>query len=284
MTSVDATGVDLEQELPSGCKVEAWRPPVAGISEVFHARIVDYGYPTHCHDTWTVLIVDTGAITYDLDTKACGASGATVAILPPGVTHNGQPASGAPGFTKRVLYLDNSFLPLSLVGAAVDQTNIIDPTLRHTLVDLHAELANDPDPLHAESSLTLIAERITWHLGATDKEQARAEDDIARRLRQLLDAAIEEPITLSDAAQKLERSKPHLIRSFTAAYGVAPHAYLIGRRVEAARKLLLNGIAPAEAATAVGFYDQSHLTRHFKRHTSVPPATYASSHASQTRS
>jgi len=84
-------------------------------------------------------------------------------------------------------------------------------------------------------------------------------------------------------AGALGRSKAHLIRSFTAAYGIAPHAYLNGRRVEAARKLLLQGVRPAEVAAAVGFYDQSHLTRHFKRHTSVPPATFATSHQ-QTRS
>ncbi len=62
----------------------------------------------------------------------------------------------------------------------------------------------------------------------------------------------------------------------SAAHGIAPHAYVIAKRVEEARKLLLDGLAPAEVAATVGFYDQSHLTRHFKRHTSTPPATFAS--------
>jgi hypothetical protein len=39
---------------------------VPGIREVFHARLVDYAYPPHCHETWAVLIVDDGAIRYDL--------------------------------------------------------------------------------------------------------------------------------------------------------------------------------------------------------------------------
>jgi AraC-like DNA-binding protein len=59
---------------------------------------------------------------------------------------------------------------------------------------------------------------------------------------------------------------------------VSPHAYVIGRRIEAARRRLLRGDRPADVAVAVGFHDQAHLTRHFKRHTSVTPARYADSH------
>jgi AraC-like DNA-binding protein len=36
---------------------------------------------------------------------------------------------------------------------------------------------------------------------------------------------------------------------------------------------------PVEVATSVGFCDQAHLTRHFKRHTSMTPARFARSHA-----
>lgn len=268
----------MEEPLPEHCRVDAWRPDVAGISEVLHARIVDYGYPAHTHDTWTVLIVDDGAISYDLDSRRCGATGPTVAILPPGVTHNGTPAPGAPGFSKRVLYLDNTFLPVELIGAAVDQTNITDHALRQALVELHDELVLGADPMHAESSLALIAERLTQHL---EKQPSRPETDrsgVATQLRELLDSAIQEPVTLADVAQQLQRSAPHLVRTFSAAYGVSPHAYLIGKRVDAARKLLLDGVPSAQVAPAVGFYDQSHLTRHFKRHTSVPPTAFATSH------
>jgi len=56
----------VDAELPGRCHVEAWTPQVPGIREVFHARLVDYAYPPHCHETWAVLIVDDGAIRYDL--------------------------------------------------------------------------------------------------------------------------------------------------------------------------------------------------------------------------
>ena len=89
--------------------VRAWKPAVPGIHEVFHARFVDHAYPPHTHDTWTVFIVDEGAIRYDLETRHRGAAGARVTILPPHVVHDGRAASGA-GFRKRVLYVGTDVL------------------------------------------------------------------------------------------------------------------------------------------------------------------------------
>ena len=279
LTGALADVLDGEDLLPDRCHVRAWRPTVTGISEVFHARITDYAYPAHCHETWTVLIVDAGAIRYDLDTRSCGASGDAIALLPPGVVHDGQPAIGAPGFCKRNLYLDPSFLPERLIGAAVDRTNLYDPGLRAALASLHDVLLAGEDPLDGEARLALIGERITAHLVPQRSAPRRAEPPLARRLRELLDDHLPEACSLAHAAAMLGRSVPHLVRSFTATYGVSPHAYVIGRRIETARRLLLAGRPVAEAATDVGFCDQAHFTRHFRRHTSITPARYAASRA-----
>ncbi|MFF5180163.1 helix-turn-helix transcriptional regulator [Micromonospora sp. NPDC000316] len=66
----------------------------------------------------------------------------------------------------------------------------------------------------------------------------------------------------------------HLVRTFTDVHGVPPHSYLTGRRVELVRRLLLAGQRPADAAVAAGFFDQAHLTRHFRRYLGVSPARY----------
>jgi RNA polymerase sigma factor (sigma-70 family) len=92
---------DVDAELPARCQVQAWAPRLPGIREVFHARLVGYAYPAHCHETWAILIVDDGAIRYDLDRRRCEAAGQTVTILPPAVAHDGGPAPGAIGFRKR---------------------------------------------------------------------------------------------------------------------------------------------------------------------------------------
>ena len=80
---------------------------------------------------------------------------------------------------------------------------------------------------------------------------------------------------LVEAAGTLHAHPAHLVRAFTREYGLPPHRYLTGRRLDAARAHLLAGHPVAEAATRAGFYDQSHLARHFTRFLGVTPATHA---------
>ena len=54
-----------------------------------------------------------------------------------------------------------------------------------------------------------------------------------------------------------------------------PHKYLTGRRIELARRLLLDRMRPADVAVSVGFHDQSHLNRHFQQMLATTPARYA---------
>ncbi|MEU0556326.1 AraC family transcriptional regulator [Dactylosporangium sp. NPDC006015] len=253
--------------------VTAWRPSVPGIAEVFHAHFVDHAYPPHVHDAWTLLIVDEGAIRFDLDRHHRGAAGASVTLLPPDVPHDGRAATGD-GFRKRVLYLDTTVLDAGLAGAAVDRPGVDDPLLRQRIHQLHLALDAPGEELDAESRLTLIRDRLQGHFDrhATPGPPARG---VAGGLRELLDARTREGITLVEAAALLGCHPGHLVRSFTATFGLPPHRYLVGRRVEQARRLLLSGRRPADVAAEVGFHDQSHLHRHFVRHVGVTPARYA---------
>ena len=173
-----------------------------------------------------------------------------------------------------MLYLDTGVLDAGLAGAAVDRPGVDDPLLRHRIHQLHLALDAPGDELEAESRLTLIQDRLRWHFGRTAPQQPSA-DGVAGGLRELLDTRVRDGITLREAGALLDCHPGHLVRSFTATFGLPPHRYLVGRRVEQARRLLLDGRRPAEVAAEVGFHDQSHLHRHFVRHVGVTPARYA---------
>jgi AraC-like DNA-binding protein len=291
---------------PSGPEwVRAWKPVVAGVHEVFHARFVEHAYPPHVHDAWTVFVVDDGWIRYDLETRHRGAGGERVTILPPHVVHDGRAATGG-GFRKRVLYVSADVLPERLIGPAVDRPDVRDPALLRAVHALHRALGEPDDALQAEARLALVGDRLRAHLGDPLPEggsgrrgslggpptevvggsrrplghhpsrvPAPHPGRLAGDLRDLLDERLFERTTLAQAGRELGASPSHLVRSFTGTFGIAPHQYVTARRIDAARRRLLGGEPIALVAAGVGFYDQAHFTRQFRRHVGTPPGRYA---------
>jgi AraC-like DNA-binding protein len=255
--------------------INAWRPPVPGIAEVFHAHFTDHAYPAHTHDTWDLMILDDGSVDFALDRHRHGATGNTsVLLLPPGIPHDGRTVT-AFGFRKRNLYLDDSVLPQHLAGRAADTPVLNDEQLRGRIDQLHTTLAHPGDGFEAESRLSFIRERLHFHLTALrPRSPGREANRLAAQLRELLDARTHTGLSLHEAAAILHAHPTHLIRCFKQTYGLPPHAYLTGKRIEHARRLLLDGHRPAEVATAVGLHDQAHLNRHFTRHVGTTPARY----------
>ncbi len=260
---------------PGGVSIRAWKPPIPGIREVFHARFTDHAYPPHTHDTWTLFIVDDGAIRYDLDRHARAAELPMVTVLPPHVVHDGRPATSS-GFRRRVLYLETSVLGEHLIGPAVDSPVVPDPGLRRAVSELHDALACIDDALEAETRLGFVAEHVRAGLGEAAVRESPGGRDLADQLRAFLDAHLTEQFTIAAAAEQLGAGPTQLARSFSHAFGIAPHAYVLGRRLEAARDRILGGQPLADVAAAVGFYDQAHLTRRFKRFLGTTPGRFGS--------
>jgi AraC-like DNA-binding protein len=238
-------------------------------------------YPMHTHEAWTLLIVDDGMIRYDLHRHEHGAMDRVVTLLPPGVPHNGRAATSA-GFGKRVVYLDLSAVPASLVGRAVDQPLLPDALLWQRISQLHRVLEQPGEEFEAEHRLAFIAERLRWQLGRHLSQHrlpdaARGGATVADELRGMIDTSFRESLTLREAADALHVHPAHLVRAFSRAFGISPHQYMTSRRVDLARRLLLDGMPPAMAAAEAGFYDQSHLSRHFKHVVGTSPGRYARS-------
>ncbi|WP_307865010.1 AraC family transcriptional regulator [Myceligenerans salitolerans] len=253
--------------------VRAWRPRVPGVTEVLHAAWREHSYPAHTHDTWTVLIVDYGLIGYGLGGTEHAARNAGVTVLPPGVVHDGRSVSAA-GFRKRVVYLEQDALDAQLVGHAVDAPLVMDDSLRTRFAGLDRALILRED-VAAESLLALVREGLAWHLsGHPAPPHQPPSAPTARTTRDLLDADPTQPIRLADIADRVGVTVPHLVRAFTREFGIPPHRYLVGRRLDLARRRLLAGEPAADVASATGFHDQAHLTRHFRRLLRTTPGRY----------
>jgi transcriptional regulator GlxA family with amidase domain len=92
-----------------------------------------------------------------------------------------------------------------------------------------------------------------------------------RRSREYLEEHAAENVTLGALARFAGLSSFQLCRVFREAVGMTPHAYQTQARVRRAKSLLSAGLPIALVATEAGFYDQAHLTRHFKAHRRPDP-------------
>jgi AraC-like DNA-binding protein len=257
--------------------VRAWRPAVPGVVGVLHARFTEHVYPMHSHDSWTLLILDDGAVRYDLDRHEHGALRDAVTLLPPDVPHNGRAATPH-AVRKRVVYLDRDLLGADLAGASVDTPHLVDGLLRRRVHQLHGTLAFAGEELEAESRLAFLREQLRLRLrprGSRAGAPLPVRRTVAHELRDLINARVVPGLSMAEAAAELHYAPTHLIRSFTREFGMAPHQYLTSRRVDLARGLLLDGRTASDAAAASGFYDQSHLARHFQRIVGVRPGRFA---------
>ncbi|AJW93925.1 helix-turn-helix transcriptional regulator [Burkholderia gladioli] len=95
-------------------------------------------------------------------------------------------------------------------------------------------------------------------------------DDVLRTI----DASFAQPLSLDMLAAVAGLSVSRFTARFRNEVGLSPHRYLCLVRVRRAQDLLCDGLAPSLVATEVGFFDQSHLCRHFRRVLGVTPRDF----------
>lgn len=153
----------------------------------------------------------------------------------------------------------------------------------------HAVLAELRDPAPAgrllvdtlSSALAVHIMRHHSNLSAGAVAMPKADGALdPRRLRAVLDfieAHLDRNLSLDELSRAAGLSAYHFARSFKAAVGRPPHAYVNERRIERA-KILLARREPsiADVALSCGFCSQSHLTRAFKQATGTTPGLYRS--------
>ncbi len=96
-----------------------------------------------------------------------------------------------------------------------------------------------------------------------------------RRAKEILSAHLDGSVPLTELAQQCRLSVSHFARAFRRTTGVAPHKWLMERRVEVAKEKLRDGrLSLSDVALACGFADQSHLTRVFTQLAGISPGAW----------
>jgi AraC family transcriptional regulator len=96
-----------------------------------------------------------------------------------------------------------------------------------------------------------------------------------RRAKELLIARLNGDISLNELAREVGLSRSHFARAFKETTGLPPHRWLVSRRIECAKEVLVNStLSLVEVAELAGFADQSHFTRVFASTVGISPGEW----------
>jgi AraC family transcriptional regulator len=206
---------------------------------------------------------------YDFDLVPGGASGSwedhaacdMVSVrLSPGLLSSTAEALGLPGGHAELA---------PKIGAR-------DPLIEHVVRALMAEL-QAPAPagrIYADSLATALTTRLLQSFGpiGVAGRQTLSKPQI-RRIVEFVEANLDSELTLDQLAEVAGMSVPHLTTLFRRTMGQSVHGYVMERRVQRARSLLLaHRMTIAEVALETGFAHQSHLARWMRRLLGVTPS------------
>ncbi len=267
----DRNWIELKQDATSGI-------------ETVRAHFEGHAYDPHWHDSFLVGITEQGLQQFNCRRQQHNSTPGKVFLLEPGDIHDGT-APEAGGFTYRTLYLDPRWLDRELRSQfeeAPDNAQLSfaatlaeDPRLAIATADAFEAMHHDELRIVRQTALDHLLANLTSHL----RWRTLIDPDprlplVAQRARDYLHSHLQQDIGLDDLAQVTGVDRFRLSRAFKAAFGLAPHAYLIQLRLTRARHLLARGEAPVSVAATLGFADQSHLGRWFQRAYRMTPADY----------
>jgi AraC family transcriptional regulator len=160
----------------------------------------------------------------------------------------------------------------------IEQRRGPDSTLHHIAMALLAGVQTGVvlDRMYGEALSTALAVHLLREYGAVVLVPKRQYGGLPRqklvRAVEYIQDQLDADLTVSGIAHAVGVSRNHFTKLFKESTGQTPYQYVVDARVKKAKELLTTGkFTISEAAHHVGFVDQSHLTRHFKRVFGLPP-------------
>lgn len=252
------------------------------------ADFTTHEYAPHAHEALVVAVTEWGGAEVQTRGSLEHARRSVLLVFNPAEPHWGRMA-GWKRWRYRSFYLGPAGIEALCQAIGIGHlphfgVNLFDDEgLARRFLVLHRALEDGGDSLQEtellyETFACLIgrgpSQVVEWH---PSREAAAP----LREIVEYLGRHYMEGLSLESLARRFRLTPFQLIRCFKKSTGFTPYAYLTQIRLEAACSLLRQGEAIAAIAPAVGFYDQSALTRHFKRTLGITPVQFLTAANSQ---
>jgi AraC-like DNA-binding protein len=267
-----------------------WRDAALGSAEWLRGSFTDFAYDPHTHDTACITLLTRGQIRIRMHGREHVWRQGDMFAAAPGEVHEGWPIDKV-GWSLRTLYVDldqiatltNPQSPLRAGAGARGSLSlsgpwIRDPELAARFLAAHraSESMSQIAPLARQEAFLDFATHLLQRYArpVSIEEAVRPEPAAVRRAKAFLDDRLDVRVSLGDVAMAAGLPQFRLLRAFTRAEGLSPHAYQRQARLHRAMALMREGQELGEIAAATGFADQAHLTRIFKRTMGLTPGAY----------
>ncbi|KRA00582.1 AraC family ligand binding domain-containing protein [Achromobacter sp. Root565] len=254
-----------------------------------------HAFARHTHEQFGIGVMRAGAQVSHSGRGQVEAGPGYVITVNPGEVHDGAPI-GDGERAWQMLYLDSGVVAACTADIAgdgpptLDDAGVLLPTLRYAfehparnqpdlagrVLALYTQVTAGASRLACDALLLRVLAQAGGPRGAAMAPPDR--DGIPASLRHAIALIDDDPaaaLSLADLAGASDLSRYQVLRAFSRATGLTPHAYQMQRRLLLARLLIRQGMALAGAAASAGFADQSHMTRLFVRAYGVSPHRYA---------
>jgi AraC-like DNA-binding protein len=277
--------------------VRYWRSDSQPI-EAMHAHFSGHVYHRHSHESYSFGVTEDGAQAFGCRNAQHVSAAGMIMTFNPDDPHDGHAVTEA-GFTYRMIHVGPDLLVAVMsdvagrrAGLPLYPVPVTDDRLLATrLRRLHGAVSGQAGPLEVYERLAEVVYALDRHAAARAPRRVRlgglaasaagwpagaGRSGPADRVREILHAEYADQVTADDLAAAAGCSRFAAYRAFRSAFGLSPSDYQRQLRLRAARTLLAAGTPAADAAAAVGFADQAHLTRWFRRYYGITPGDYRS--------
>jgi AraC-like DNA-binding protein len=252
-------------------------PQLSGLS-CLAADFTTHEYAPHSHEALVIAVTEVGGSQFKSRGRTGEAKSSVLLAFNPDEPHSGR-MGRSDRWRYRGLYLTAPALEAVRQALGIETTPYFvanefhDRDLIRSFLALHRALDLRSDALRQRELLIGgFAELFRRHgagkVALPDIPRDRARINIVRDLMQ---EHYDEDLTLADMSRQVDLTPFQLIGLFNRMTGLTPHAFLTQVRLNAAIVALEAGAPIAEAALRCGFYDQSALTKHFKRCYGITP-------------
>lgn len=258
-----------------------WAPVGLPGIQAFHAQFHEHRFGCHAHDGYVIAAMESGGEAFDYRGERFTAMPGSLVLIDPEEPHTGQGATDSP-WSYRALYIGRSWF--SGQAPTFSLPVVEEPELFRRVCRFHTELEQAPDPARTRTELLRILEALSGRYAVetgcgNGRKKSRPGLESVRHYLQM---NFRNQVRLKDMSDLAGVGIFQLMRLFKRLTGYTPHEYLLDLRIREAMDLLRRGEQCTRVAMDLGFADQSHFSRQFKRLVGVSPGRFA--HGSQFRS